>query len=252
MERAAAKGFRQLAVDYMDKVFPRLAANTIKQRRHHIEDVILPRLGKLAAREVTTADVVDLIESVGKKSGPNVAELVFTALSEIFKHGIARHVFQANPCTGIMVSAVCGKAEPRRQRLKLTEAELRVILPVLPAIGAENALAVKIQLATCVRPGELAKAEWTHVDFDRGEWTIPDSSSKTRKGFTIPLFPPYSNLSGVRCLTYIGTEGYAKKTTAQLRSMNRRSGTRKPPHICFSSFRKSYTTNIVLASVRIT
>jgi site-specific recombinase XerD len=189
MERAAAKGFRQLAVDYMDKAFRRLAANTVRQRRHHVEDVILPRLGMLPAREVTTADVVALIEAVGKKSGPNVAELVFTALSEIFKHGIARHVVKSNPCTGILVSAVCGKAEPRRQRLKLTEYELRAILPALATIGAENALAVKIQLATCVRPGELTRAEWAHVDFDRAEWLIPDASSKTHKGFIVPLPP---------------------------------------------------------------
>ena len=188
MERAAAKSFRQLADDYMKKTFPHLAASTIKQRRHHIEDVILPKLGGLPAREVTTADVVALIEGVGKRSR-SVAELVFTAISEIFKHGVARHVVTTNPCAGISVSAVCGRPEPKRQRLKLTEAELRVVLPELPTIGAENALAVKIQLATCVRLGELAKAEWAHVDFGRAEWSIPDANSKTGSGFTIPLVP---------------------------------------------------------------
>ena len=188
IERAAAKSFRQLATDYMDKAFPNLAANTIKQRRHHIEDVILPKLGGLAAREVTTADVVALVDTVGKGS-KNVAELVFTAMSEIFKHGVARHVVSVNPCAGISVSAICGKAEPKRQRLKLTENELREIFHELSSIGKENALAVKIQLATCVRIGELAKAEWTHVNFDRAEWFIPDANSKTRKGFTVPLVP---------------------------------------------------------------
>lgn len=188
IERAAAKTLRELAADYMDKAFPHLAANTIKQRRHHIEGVILPKLGSLPAREVMTADVVALVEAVGKKS-VNVAELVFTAVSEIFKHGLARHVVTANPCAGISVSAICGKPEPKRQRLKLTEDELRVILPALPGIGAENALAVKIQLATCVRLGELAKAEWAHVDFDRAEWFVPDQNSKTGRGFTIPLPP---------------------------------------------------------------
>ena len=188
IERAAAKTLRELAADYMDKAFPRLAANTIKQRRHHIEGVILPKLGSLPAREVMTADVVALVEAVGKKS-VNVAELVFTAVSEIFKHGLARHVVTANPCAGISVSAICGKPEPKRQRLKLTEDELRVILPALPSIGPENALAVKIQLATCVRLGELAKAEWAHVDFDLAEWFVPDQNSKTGRGFTIPLPP---------------------------------------------------------------
>ena len=188
IQRAAAKTLRELAADYMSKAFPHLAANTIKQRRHHIEGVILPKLGSLPAREVMTADVVALVEAVGKKS-VNVAELVFTAVSEIFKHGLARHVVTANPCAGISVSAICGKPEPKRQRLKLTEDELRVILPALPGIGAENALAVKIQLATCVRLGELAKAEWAHVDFDRAEWFVPDQNSKTGRGFTIPLPP---------------------------------------------------------------
>lgn len=188
IERAAAKDFRELAADYMEKAFPGLAASTIKQRKQHIEGVILPKLGRLAAREVTTADIVVLIEAVGKKS-INVAELVFTAFNEIFKHGLARHVVTANPCAGITVSAICGKAEPKRQRLKLTAEELRVILPELPTIGAENALAVKIQLATCVRLGELAKAEWEHVDFDRAVWFIPDTNSKTGKGFAVPLVP---------------------------------------------------------------
>jgi len=142
IERAAAKTLRELATDYMDKAFPRLATNTIKQRRHHIEGVILPKLGNLPAREVTTADVVALVEAVGKKS-VNVAELVFTAVSEIFKHGLARHVVTANPCAGISVSAICGKPEPKRQRLKLTEDELRAILPALPNIGTEKRLGLQ-------------------------------------------------------------------------------------------------------------
>jgi len=204
VERAAAKSFRQLANDYMVKAFPGLAASTVKQRRHHIENVILPKLGQIPAREVTTADVVSLIEVVGGKS-ISVAELVFTALSEIFKHGIARHVVKANPCGGISVSAICGRPEVKRQRMKLTEAELRAILPALPSIGAENALTVKILLATCVRIGELARAEWAHIDFDgtarwvdgKGDpieaegpkWRIPDANSKTGKGFIVPLSP---------------------------------------------------------------
>lgn len=188
IERAAAKSFSQLATDYMEKRFPDLAANTIKQRRHHIEDIIIPKLGGLAARDVTTSDVVALIATVGQRS-QSVAELVFTAMSEIFKHAVARHAVTANPCAGISVSAICGKPVPKRERLMLTDEELRAILPALPAIGDQNALAVKILLATCTRIGELARAEWAHIDFNRAEWFIPDANSKTGKNFTVPLTP---------------------------------------------------------------
>lgn len=186
IERSTAKSFRQLATDYIEKKFPDLAANTIKQRRHHIDDIIIPKLGGLAARDVTTSDVVALIEGVGNQSR-SVAELVLTAMSEIFKHAVARHVVTANPCAGISVSAICGKPVPKRQRLKLTAEELRAILPALPTIGDQNALTVKILLVTCTRIGELARAEWAHVDFDRAEWFIPDANSKTGKSFTVPL-----------------------------------------------------------------
>jgi len=188
IERAGLHSFRQLADDYKKKTFPSLAPNTIKQRKQHIDKRILPKIGQIPAREVSTADVVSLVEGVGKKS-ISVAHLVFTAISEIFKHGVARHVVTANPCAGISVSAVCGKPEPKRQRLMLTEAELRTILPALPSIGEGNAKAVKILLATCTRIGELARAEWTHIDFERAEWFVPDVNSKTGRSFTVPLLP---------------------------------------------------------------
>jgi integrase len=188
IERAAAKSFRQLATSYMERAFPAMAANTIRQRRHHIEDILIPKLGGLAAREVTTADIVALIETVGQHS-KSVAELVFTAASEIFKHGVARHAVTTNPCAGISVTAICGKREPKRQRLKLTADELRAVLPALPSIGPQNALTTKILLTTCTRIGELARARWEHIDFDRAEWLIPDTNSKSGKGFTVPLCP---------------------------------------------------------------
>lgn len=189
IELAAARSFKQLAVDYMAKVFPTLADTTVEQRRQHIEGVIGPRLGNMPAREVTTADVVRFIEALHRTKTPAVIKMVFTTLSQIFKHGVARHAVTANPCAGVSVAAIIGKAEPHRQRLKLTEVELRAVLPALPTAGAHNALAVKLLLLTCTRIGELTKAEWAHVDFERAEWFVPDASSKTGRGFTVPLAP---------------------------------------------------------------
>jgi hypothetical protein len=123
--------------------------------------------------------VVALLEGVGARSA-NVAEMVFTALSEIFKHGLARHVVTANPCTGISVSAICGKPEPRRQRLKLTEAELRAMLPALPSIGTENTLAVKLLLVTCTRIGELTRAEWKDVSLSGRNGSLTKTARPAR------------------------------------------------------------------------
>lgn len=183
---ATAWTFAQLAQDYKAKVFPTLAASTREQRTQHLA-LACQRLGGLAARDVAAADIVLLIEQIGTRSH-SMAEVVFTAVTEVFKHGIARRVVVANPCAGLSVGAICGPAQTR-QRVMLTESELRAMLSELPGIGIENALAVKILLATCVRISELALAEWSHLDFENAEWLIPPENSKTRNGFVVPLAP---------------------------------------------------------------
>ena len=62
-------------------------------------------------------------------------------------------------------------------------------MPALPSIGYENALVVKLLLLTCTRIGELTRAEWEHVNVAKAEWFVPDSNSKTGKGFIVPLTP---------------------------------------------------------------
>lgn len=76
------------------------------------------------------------------------------AIREISAHGVARYVVEANPCAHI---------------------------------GRSIALAVKLLLATCTRIGDLTCAEWSHVDFERKEWTIPPEHTKNGKQFVIPL-----------------------------------------------------------------
>jgi len=189
-EMATAKTLRELANDYLSKAQLVLAPSTFKQRKHHVNDVILPKLGSLLVREVTTSDIVYLLESI---SSMHVASLVLIALSRIFQHGIAKHAALTNPCLGIKASAICEPPSPTRLRLKLSEEELRIALPALPTIGIQNALAIKILLATCVRVSELVKTKWADIDCEKSEWTIPSSNTKTRKGFTIPLPPAVLN-----------------------------------------------------------
>lgn len=42
-------------------------------------------------------------------------------------------------------------------------------------------LALRILLLTLSRKSELALARWEHVDFDAGEWLIPEANAKTGK-----------------------------------------------------------------------
>ena len=179
--------FKALAIDYEAKVLPTLAASTQEARRYHIHSWLIPKLGAIPAKDINPADIVGLIESAGQRSYTATQQLFLTA-GAIFDHGVGKSVISSNPCRGIKLSAVLGKAPPKKERIMLAEDELRALLPRLKDhLNERNAIIIKLLLMTAVRVNELFRAEWQHVDFDRAEWTIPDSHAKKGKGFVIPL-----------------------------------------------------------------
>ncbi len=186
LESARAWTFKHLADDYLTRASEHLAALTIEGRRQQLRDYVHGRIGHLSAREVLPGDIVDIVERSGEKS-LHVARLVLIAIREVFAHGVARHVVDGNPCAHIKAKAIIGAPPSRRARIMLTDAELAAMLPMLPEIGRQNELATKILLTTCTRIGELTRAEWKLVNFERKEWTIPPEHSKNKKQFVIPL-----------------------------------------------------------------
>jgi len=185
-EAAHAWTFKRLAEDYLTRAASNLSPLTISGRRQQLRDYVLNRIGHLPAKEVAPSDIVDIVERSGHKS-LHVARLVLITIREIYAHGVARHVVEANPCAHIQAKAIIGAPPSRRARIMLSDDELGAMLPALPGIGRSNEFAVKVLLATCTRIGELTRAEWSHIDFERKEWTIPAEHAKNGKQFAIPL-----------------------------------------------------------------
>jgi len=187
---ASAWSFLRLSEDYLTRAEKHLAASTLLGRRQQLRDYVWPRIGHLAARDGTPADIVDVVERSAQKSA-HVAKLVLIAIREVFGHGIGRHLVDTDPCAPITAKAIIDKAPPRRARIKLNDDELRAMLPALPSLGRSNELLIKILLATGTRVGELVLAEWPEVDFEQQLWTIPPEHIKfgmqTGRSFVVPL-----------------------------------------------------------------
>ena len=189
LKSRAAWTVRELVEDFREKVLKAgtLAPDTIYYREWDLETIILPRLGPVEVRAVTAEDVVDMLERSGRTW--TMQKRILTTTVQLFDHAIGRQLIKVNPAGAIKLKALLGPRPPVRKRLMLTEAELRTLLANIDDIGRENALALRLLLATCVRTVELVKARWEHIDFERGTWLVPDESVKTRAGFLVPLTP---------------------------------------------------------------
>ncbi len=180
---------RDLVADYRENVLkPEVYSDsTIKYRGYDFDQVILPKLGHREVRDINTIDLVYLLKNL--KRSWLICKRIRTGIGQLMDHAIAHGIIQSNPVTGIKLTALRGKRPAVRKRIMLSRDDLSTLLRSADDIGRQNALALKILLATCVRGVELVKAKWEHLDFDRATWWIPEDSVKTRSGFLVPLAP---------------------------------------------------------------
>ncbi|MBK8892538.1 MAG: tyrosine-type recombinase/integrase [Propionivibrio sp.] len=214
-----AKSFKELSEIYIELAGPQLKVNTLGETKRYLKKDVYPRIGYLPAVEVLEPEVIYLVEQIARRS-KSVARRTFEILSVILSFGVSRQIIQRNPCSSIKISSLIAQPRPKRERIMLTEDELKILMPNAISLGEENALMLKVLLATCVRKGELTKAKWVDMDFETGIWRVPSENSKTGKGFDVPLAPTVIGwLNELRGLSkqsdYVlpaRKRGYAKKS----------------------------------------
>ena len=145
---------RELVKDYRTKKLVSLADSTQVSYGRHLKRVE-KKLGALTVREIEASDVVALIEASSLTWGESNMLLITTKC--LFTHACGKRLINANPCHGIMLSALLGERPPKRQRLMLTREELHLLLNA--GMRRRNTLAIRILLATAVRSAELYQAK---------------------------------------------------------------------------------------------
>jgi integrase len=173
---------RQLIRDYREKVLVTLARSTRVCYSRHLKR-IENKFGSLGVREVEASDIVGLIEECNLTWGES--SLLHVTTKCLFTHAGGKRLINANPCVGIMISAILGPRPAVRKRLMLTREELHLLLNA--PMRRPNALAIRLLLSTGVRGSELFTAKWKDVHLDEARWHIP--ASKTGPAMDVPLAP---------------------------------------------------------------
>lgn len=163
--------------------------------RRYLDRYLVPKLGRMAASEVTPADVARLLDGI-KGRAPTAANDLLRFTRRIFAFGVRRRLVTSNPAADFSPRLDAGGTErPRSRALSSDEiAQLFERARETPNFGEDNLLAIKLLLALCVRKGELLGARWEEFDLDGNTqagavWHLPATRTKTGEGLDIPLAP---------------------------------------------------------------
>jgi len=174
-------------------------------RRSFTKDV-LPLIGKKPLRNLTEKDLLNVLRSVKSRGLNRTVVIRSKDIGQMLRWAEKRKPWRTlmadgNPADLVEVNKLLDHDyEEQRDRL-LSPDEIRELHDIfarleqdyeaLPAgqkysgirpVNVRVQCAVWICLSTICRIGELLKAEWRHVDLDKGTWYIPAEATKGHKG----------------------------------------------------------------------
>lgn len=178
----------ELAEQYMsDHAIPKKRPRSVRNDRSMLDRYVLPRLGKLHVTEVSHRDIQKLHCQMSET--PYQANRTLALISKMFELSIRWGMRSDNPARGV------DKFPEQKRDRWLSDVELRRLLKALsehPNQVAANA--IRLQLLTGARIGEVLTANWTDFDLERGVWTKPSHHTKQKRREHLPLSGAASSL----------------------------------------------------------
>ncbi len=158
-----------------DTVEPAQTAKTLAR----MEKNVFPWLGNAAITDITSPDVLAVLRRIDQRGARYSAHRVRSEISRVFRYAIATGRAERDPCPDLIGAIQPAKTEHMPAITNPLEAA-----ELLRAIEAfRGTLIVKCALLLApilfVRPGELRRAEWSGIDFEKAEWRYLVTKTKT-------------------------------------------------------------------------
>jgi integrase len=152
-----------------------------------LENELFPWLG---SRPIASIEAVELLESIRRTEDRGARETARRCLGycgQIFRYAIATGRAKYNTAADLR-----GALAPVKTTHFASITNPSGVGGLLRAIdGYQGSLvtrcALRLAPLTFVRPGELRKAEWAHIDLVGAEWHIPGERMKMGKDLIVPL-----------------------------------------------------------------
>lgn len=186
-EQRKAPTIADLAQEYLEKwAKVRKRERSIREDKRILDKDVLPAWGTFKALDITRRDVINLLDEIVDRGAPIMANRTLAVIRKMFNFAVTRDIVPVSPCGGVQAPA----PEQQRDRI-LTNDEIRALWQGLEAakMAEGTKLALKLQLVTAQRKGEVVSAAWEEIDMAEGWWTIPGEKSKNNLPHRVPLSP---------------------------------------------------------------
>ena len=189
MERTSERElqFEILARQWHEKYKGTVSKKHSKDVLHRLEKDIFPFIGKKPIAEITANEFLKILERVQKRGAVETAFRLLWYCRSICGYANFLGCLQVDFTLG--VKKLLKKPEKKHLASITNPKKLSKLLREIERYEGHDTtrLAIKFSMLVFLRPGEIRKAEWSEIDFERARWDVPAEKMKTKKDHIVPL-----------------------------------------------------------------
>ena len=179
--------FETVSLDWIEKQKPGwsdIHAGTVKRR---LELYAFPHIGSRVVKEITPQEVLKFLRLIEGKGKNETASRVLGICSQVFRYAVSCGLCDSDPCRDLRGALTTHVETPRAAIIHPNEvAGLMASIQVYKGSFVTKCALLWSAYTFC-RPGEIRRAEWSEIDWDKKEWRIPAAKMKMRFEHRVPL-----------------------------------------------------------------
>ncbi len=186
-ETKARTTFKLVAEEYLEECEAReLSPATMKKKRWFLLDLASP-IHNRPISEITPAEMLYLLKSIEKSGRRETARKMRSTISAVYRLAIVTMRAEKDPTSALRDALIPPKVKGRAAIVD--EAKFGQLLRDMEAYTGWRIIidAMKFQILTMTRPGEVRGAKKREFDLKKRTWTIPEERTKMRREHVVPL-----------------------------------------------------------------
>lgn len=187
-DRKAERGntFEVIAREWYEKRFDRWSASYAEEMIKTFEVDVFPYIGSRPIAEIKPMELMGMLSLLDERGATEKLRKVRQRCGEVWRYAIVTGRAEYNPAPDL-VSAFAPHKKEHYAFLKADE--LPEFLRTLDTYSGSFLVktAMRLQVLTGLRPGELRQAEWSEIDIEKKIWEVPAERMKKRRPHCVPL-----------------------------------------------------------------
>lgn len=178
--------FKSVAEEWIEE---RLSKRTEKYRnqiRRAFDGNVYPPIGRLPMREITAAQILDIMRRMDGRGASAYALQVRQWISAVFCFGVVTLRADADPAAAVKGAVERGEINHSQP---MSREQLGVYLAAVDRYRGFRGTVIALRLLPMLftRTVELREARWSEFDLDNALWTVPAERMKMRRLHLVPL-----------------------------------------------------------------